>query len=129
MQTLQFDDSNHLDENTVLAFLSVMYFIFGICRAVGNSAAFGLITPVHPIKPFIVTSDMIVFSISFAIGGYGVGSLMDYFGYHIYPYFVLLTYILQVVTYCFVIPFHNGVVKRETKQHKHSLKSTSMGHE
>lgn len=105
--------NNDVLSNSTIVIMG-LYVIFGSLggsRGVFFAATFGLVAPVHPITSLVGTGDMVVFAIGFAIGGYGVGSMIDSFGYVLYPYFGLGSCLIQIALLTIMIPYHNKIIK------------------
>ena len=100
------------NQDTVVAILGVIFAIYGSYSAICYGSMWGMIGPVHPVKPFIVTGDTVAYALGFMVGGYGMASLFENVGYHVYPLCVVTINVIQVVLCCCLVGYHNKVIKK-----------------
>ena len=113
-------DSDVVDEWTMNLILFALFGLIGAFRALSSQSTFGLVAPVHPVTALVATGDMIVFACGFAVGGYGVGTVLQNFGYSLYPYLGVLSNLVIIAMMFVMIPFHNKIVKNNESEIKQS---------
>ena len=105
------DDHDNQDEANMITSLYALFTVIGTCRALGYASTWGLVAPVYSVKSWMATGDMVVYAAAFAIGGYGMGTIFDNFGYFLYPWFCFVSIMIKIIIYLIIIPYHNKVTR------------------
>ena len=100
-------NSNIFTGDSLAACLYVIYGILGFVQTLGFAATFGLIRPIHPITAFVPTADTIFRAVANTVSGYGIGLVLDTFGYGLMTYIASGVCVIQCLLLIAVVRYHN----------------------